>query len=62
MAEQQPGPFLHVLTHKDLHLHPVKVLAQKNAMEGAPGQWCAPSQLAAVGLPAPVRSLLQNAD
>ncbi len=52
-------PFLHVLTHKDLHLHPVEVRlpAQWAGMEGA---WFAQEAWPALGLPAPVRRLLEN--
>ena len=57
-------PFLHVLTHKDLHLHPVRGATLP------PGRWragrrgragSAPAQWHALGLPAPVRKLLDAA-
>jgi A/G-specific adenine glycosylase len=50
--------FLHVLTHKDMHLHVVE-LGWKEAdwPEGA-GQWYARSALSGVGLPAPIRKWL----
>ena len=51
-------PFLHVLTHRDLHLHPVVV---RQAVESNPddgGGWFAAEQVVALGLPAPVRKLL----
>ena len=51
-------PFVHVLTHKDLHLHPVR--AELSGALSAAGAWFAPSQWAALGLPAPVRRLLQD--
>ena len=51
-------PFIHVLTHKDLHLHPVAVRVPKHAMAGRPGEWVAPSRLAGLGLPAPIQRLL----
>jgi A/G-specific adenine glycosylase len=52
--------FKHVLTHKDLHLHPVEVcLARKNGMTGD-GAWFSPGELEAVGLPAPIRTLLSS--
>lgn len=55
------APFLHVLTHKDLHLHPVEVRADaKAAMPGAAGQWFGPEAWATLGLPAPVRKLLST--
>jgi A/G-specific adenine glycosylase len=51
-------PFVHVLTHKDLHLHPVRA-AISGALSPA-GAWFAPSQWPGLGLPAPVRKLLQD--
>jgi A/G-specific adenine glycosylase len=49
--------FVHVLTHKDLHLHIVKLAWHaKTSPEG--GQWIAPAALSAFGLPAPIRKLL----
>ena len=51
--------FVHVLTHKDLHLHPVSV-ALVDALVDAPGQWIAPAAWAALGLPAPMRRLLEQ--
>jgi A/G-specific adenine glycosylase len=51
------APFVHVLTHKDLHLHPVGVtLAGQGPGEGA---WFSAAQWAALGLPAPIRKLLE---
>lgn len=52
-------PFVHVLTHKDLHLHPVQARVAASAELGAPGQWFAAAEWPALGLPAPVRKLLQ---
>ncbi len=55
--------FLHVLTHKDLHLHPVRldgaVPDPMATEEGAVGGWYTASQWQALGLPAPVRKLLE---
>ena len=64
-------PFVHVLTHKDLHLCPVIVgFLQSQPMpstaSGAPavskpeipGAWFAPDAWPALGLPAPIRKLL----
>jgi A/G-specific adenine glycosylase len=52
-------PFVHVLTHKDLHLHPVQAVvpAAWNAGEGA---WFGARDWPALGLPAPVRKFLEN--
>lgn len=56
-------PFMHVLTHRDLHLHPVLLSAPDTpvpvgAPQALPGQWATAAQCAALGLPAPVRKLL----
>ena len=57
-AQAQPlPPFTHVLTHKDLLLHPVYVqLAPRDLPRE--GQWLLPGELAGIGLPAPVKKLL----
>jgi A/G-specific adenine glycosylase len=59
-ALRESEPFLHVLTHKDLHLHPVNAVlpAGWDALEGG---WFGPAQWPALGLPAPVRRLLAQA-
>lgn len=61
---------LHVLTHRDLHLHPVlatggdagraggSVPAREPEPEAAGSGWFSPSDWAALGLPAPIRKLL----
>ena len=54
-------PFLHVLTHRDLHLHPVRVPWAQAAALSAGGDWFTPAQWGAAGLPAPVRKLLMSA-
>ncbi len=53
--------FIHVLTHKDLHLHPVRVLLPAGfEMKVAElGGWQTKQCWPALGLPAPVRKLLQ---
>jgi A/G-specific adenine glycosylase len=49
--------FVHVLTHKDLHLHACRVsLAEAPQLEG--GRWVSDQEWPALGLPAPVRKLL----
>ena len=53
-------PFVHVLTHKDLHLHPVRLrisIALKNRFQG---QWVGADDWANRGLPAPIRKLLEG--
>jgi A/G-specific adenine glycosylase len=54
------APFLHVLTHKDLHLHTVTGEFAKSALRGAHGAWFAGHEWAKLGLPAPVRRLLEQ--
>jgi len=53
-------PFVHVLTHKDLHLHPVQavVTPEWNAGEG---KWFGAGEWPGLGLPAPVRKFLEGA-
>lgn len=66
-------PVKHVLTHKDLHLHtvmagfsasqdmPAKSLSAFSVQEPLDaGAWFAPDQWPSLGLPAPVRKLLQD--
>ncbi|MHB8948739.1 MAG: A/G-specific adenine glycosylase [Rhodoferax sp.] len=57
-ALQDTQPFTHVLTHKDLHLHPVRVQMPRSALATAQGRWISPPEWARMGLPAPVRKLL----
>lgn len=60
-VQESLQPFLHVLTHRDLHLHPVLI---RGAVEGRPteeGDWLGPEQWTSVGLPAPIRKLLDEA-
>jgi len=50
----------HVLTHKDLYLHPVRVELPASSMKEAYGVWLRPDQLSSTGLPAPVRKMLTS--
>jgi A/G-specific adenine glycosylase len=52
------APFVHTLTHKDLHLHPVGAEICRTSMRGAQGSWFCSSEWAQLGLPAPIRRLL----
>jgi A/G-specific adenine glycosylase len=55
------GPaFTHVLTHKDLHLHPVRVRLRDGLVPRDKGGWFAPGQWTTLGLPTPVRRLLEE--
>jgi A/G-specific adenine glycosylase len=49
--------FVHVLTHKDLHLHAC-FLDIKEPVKLAEGAWYSALQWPVLGLPAPVRQLL----
>jgi A/G-specific adenine glycosylase len=51
--------FKHVLTHKDLYLHPVQLLLPSDASVNTQGRWWDADQWPGLGLPAPVRVLLQ---
>jgi len=58
---QEGGVFKHVLTHKDLHLHPVELKLPTSLKPGAAigeGQWVAKADWPTLGLPAPIRKLL----
>jgi len=61
---QHDPAFVHVLTHKDLHLHPVRThqtrVRSKPLRAGVDGAWTARAQWQALGLPAPVRKLLEG--
>lgn len=52
-------PFVHVLTHKDLHLHPVQAVVAEE-WRGGEGQWFGAGEWPGLGLPAPVRKLLER--
>ncbi|GAB3356529.1 MULTISPECIES: A/G-specific adenine glycosylase [Giesbergeria] len=50
--------FVHVLTHRDLHLHPVRGRVGASEFAHEDGGWFTPKQWPDLGLPAPVRKLL----
>jgi len=50
--------FVHVLTHKDLHLHPVSACLPAQGWTRPDGVWFGAADWPALGLPAPVRKLL----
>jgi A/G-specific adenine glycosylase len=50
----------HVLTHKDLYLHPVQVVLPESVRPSSEGAWIAAPDWPALGLPAPVRKLLMQ--
>ncbi len=53
--------FKHVLTHKDLHLHPVSACVPQSALDRQDGGWFDAAQWPGLGLPAPIRRLLESA-
>ena len=55
---QEAPVFTHVLTHKDLYLHPVQVQLPMSVLAGSDGAWFAAPAWQGLGLPAPVRMLL----
>ena len=50
--------FTHVLTHKDLYLHPVQVQMPRSDMASSQGRWMSAQEWPRLGLPAPVKKLL----
>jgi A/G-specific adenine glycosylase len=50
--------FKHVLTHKDLHIHPVHLTVKTKSDIKVAGQWFAANEWPKLGLPAPIRKLL----
>lgn len=59
----------HVLTHKDLHLSPwradfevLQAIPIVSLSKGSSGAWYTPAQWVDVGLPAPIRKLLEQPD
>ena len=59
-ALQELPAFKHVLTHKDLHLHPVRLELPPEVELTPQGQWHAAAAWPLLGLPAPVRKLLTS--
>jgi A/G-specific adenine glycosylase len=55
---QDDQPFVHVLTHKDLHLHPVSACLPAQPL--GEGSWVSAERWPQLGLPAPIRKLLEG--
>ena len=55
---KQLKPFLHVLTHRDLYLHPVVIKGVVADRPNEDGEWMGSEQWDSIGLPAPIRKLL----
>ena len=52
--------FTHVLTHKDLYLHPILLAVPSGSAEFAQGHWVSAKEWPLLGLPAPIRKLLMT--
>jgi A/G-specific adenine glycosylase len=59
---QMQPVFTHVLTHKDLFLHPWRIETAQAAIDLGAGKWFSASEWVAAGLPAPIRKLLEQAE
>lgn len=60
-ATLKPVPaFLHVLTHKDLHLHAWRLSVPDRSATWDAGRWLGAAEWPQLGLPAPIRKLLQQ--
>ena len=57
-APEYIAPWKHVLTHRDLHLHPVRLQMQQSPR--CEGQWVDAQDWPQLGLPAPIRLLLEG--
>lgn len=53
-------PWKHVLTHRDLHLHPVRLTGPVKYTPVGDGQWVDARVWPDLGLPAPIRTLLMS--
>ncbi|MBO9648357.1 MAG: A/G-specific adenine glycosylase [Variovorax sp.] len=60
LSARDEAGFVHVLTHKDLHLHPISVVCSEVHAATA-GGWFDDREWPALGIPAPVRKLLSAA-
>jgi A/G-specific adenine glycosylase len=57
---QFSAPWKHVLTHRDLHLHPVRMTGAAPSDPSCEGQWVDAQAWSDLGLPAPIRMLLAS--
>lgn len=59
--QAQPAPVhRHALTHKDLHLHTWRVTLSARQRPHCDGRWVAATDWPGLGLPAPIRTMLQK--
>ena len=54
------APWKHVLTHRDLHLHPVRMTGSAPSYPSCEWQWVDAQIWPDLGLPAPIRTLLAS--
>jgi A/G-specific adenine glycosylase len=59
-APQYIDAWKHVLTHRDLHLHPVRLRFAGERSPQTEGQWVGAQDWSRLGLPAPIRLLLEG--
>lgn len=59
ILRESPG-FMHVLTHRDLHLHPLLLPVDEGCDPIGSGQWFSKSEWSTAGLPAPIRKILDG--
>ena len=55
-----PPSFLHVLTHRDLHLHPLAIAVDHECRPSETGRWFQATEWPQAGLPAPMRKILED--
>ncbi|WP_431273918.1 A/G-specific adenine glycosylase [Variovorax ureilyticus] len=59
-SARDEAAFVHVLTHKDLHLHPISAVCSEPRAGKSGGGWFDDREWPALGMPAPVRKLLAS--
>lgn len=58
LSVHEDASFVHILTHKDLHIHPISVDWDGASALTDSGRWLQAGEWRGLGLPAPVRKLL----
>ncbi|MFM7025745.1 MAG: A/G-specific adenine glycosylase [Limnohabitans sp.] len=59
-AVEDIEPFKHVLTHRDLYLHPLRLQLPESMSPRVEGLWVDANEWPQLGLPAPIRRLLEG--
>ena len=57
---REHAAFLHVLTHRDLHLHPLAIAVDHECRPSETGRWFQTTEWPQAGLPAPMRKILED--